>query len=211
MPDSLPIYHFTHIANLPNILEEGALLSDSLVRKTRKLKVEVGDREVKSRRRLMRVKCAPGGCPADYVPFYFAPRSPMLYVINRGNVPEYKDGQDSLVYLVGRVDHTVTSGIPWVFTDGNCAKDVTEYFNDISRLEDSVDWPLMKEMIWRDTAEDPDRMRRRMAEFLVHERFPIELLVGIATKSNQIKTDVDKILEEYGKSIYTAARSNWYY
>jgi hypothetical protein len=38
----------------------------------------------------------------------------------------------------------------------------------------------MKERIWRNTPEDPDRVRRRMAEFLVHETIPLQLIGQVA-------------------------------
>ena len=76
--------HFTHVDNLRQILADGVLYSDVLVGS--RLRTEVGDRQIKADRRRYPVTCEPGGYPADYVPFYFAPRSPMLYRIARGGV-----------------------------------------------------------------------------------------------------------------------------
>ncbi|MFC3980774.1 type II toxin-antitoxin system toxin DNA ADP-ribosyl transferase DarT [Streptosporangium jomthongense] len=205
------IYHFTHVKNLPRILKEGALLSDSLVQAGQKLTVEVGDLHVKKQRRSMKVTLPPGGCPADYVPFYFAPRSPMLYVINKGGVEQYREGQEPLIYLVSSVDRIVSEQLDWVFTDGNCASGITEYFNDLENLKQAVDWPLMGSMIWKNTAEDPDRMRRRMAEFLVHRQVPRNCLLGIATKTKEIEKEVKEIFQKRNESIYVDTRSNWYY
>jgi ssDNA thymidine ADP-ribosyltransferase, DarT len=83
--------HFTHIDNLPQILTTGALSAD--VNVGGRLVREVGDRTIKAARRCYVVPCGPGGHPADYVPFYFAPRSPMLYRIACGGVEHYQDGQ----------------------------------------------------------------------------------------------------------------------
>jgi hypothetical protein len=49
--------------------------------------VDIGDTSIKSRRARIEVRCRPGGKVCDYVPFYFAPRSPMLFSIQCGNVP----------------------------------------------------------------------------------------------------------------------------
>jgi ssDNA thymidine ADP-ribosyltransferase, DarT len=133
------LYHFTHVPNLPSIVGRGALLSDTHVSSEGRLRVEVGDRNVKARRRSMVVPVGPGGAPADYVPFYFAARSPMLYVIARGRVPEYQDGQSPLVYLVTDIETIVRMRLPNVFSDGNCASAFTEYFDSLDRL-DMVDW-----------------------------------------------------------------------
>jgi hypothetical protein len=47
------------------------------------------------------VKCHPGTCVGEYVPFYFCPRSVMLYVINKGNHLDlqFRDGQSGIVHL----------------------------------------------------------------------------------------------------------------
>ena len=83
--------HFTHVENLPGILTAGCLQSDSLVDRSSALRVEAGDLAVKARRKERHVPLAPFGRVADYVPFYFAPRSPMLLTLARGNVPRYSD------------------------------------------------------------------------------------------------------------------------
>ena len=78
------IYHFTDVANLPAILAAGELRCHRMAANA----VDVGDPSIKSRRALIDVKCGPGGKVCDYVPFYYAPRSPMLYSIMCGNVPD---------------------------------------------------------------------------------------------------------------------------
>src|SRR5689334_2142065 len=94
-PEDRRILHFTHLRHLPTILSEGALYADSVV--GARLTHEVGDRGIKANRRELEVTCGPGGHPCDYVPFYFAPRSPMLFKIAIGGVPHYQEGQDPLV------------------------------------------------------------------------------------------------------------------
>jgi hypothetical protein len=74
-----------------------------------------------------------------------------------------------------------------------------------------VDWPLMKKTMWNSTLEDPDRMRRRMAEFLVHERLPLELLAGIGVHSHRVRDSVVSLADEMGKNVKTAVRPAWYF
>lgn len=83
------IMHFTHVQNLPGILAAGCLHADNQVDRRSALTVEAADLEIKSSRRAIRIGLAPFGCVADYVPFYFAPRSPMLYKLAKGGVPTY--------------------------------------------------------------------------------------------------------------------------
>jgi ssDNA thymidine ADP-ribosyltransferase, DarT len=47
------------------------------------------------------VPLAPYGCVADYVPCYFAPRSPMLYKLHKGGVPNYSGGHVPVVAKPG--------------------------------------------------------------------------------------------------------------
>lgn len=98
-PVPTPIVHFTRVEHLATIIR-GGLLSDSRAQQSGMLQVEVGHPDIKERRRRRPVPAAAGGVVADYVPFYFAPRSPMLYVIERGNVPTYDQGCDRIIYLV---------------------------------------------------------------------------------------------------------------
>lgn len=64
-------------------------------------KTRLNDREV---------KCHPGTMVGEYVPFYFAPRSVMLYLLHRGNHLEvdYSGGQRPLVHLEADLRATVT-------------------------------------------------------------------------------------------------------
>src|ERR1051326_1675326 len=111
--------------------------------------------------------CPKGGTLADYVPFYFAPRSPMLFAIYRGQVQGYVGTQQNVVHLSSSVEVVIQKAKAFVFTDGHAEMDFSEFFMDIAHL-DRVDWKIMQEQHWHDTNEDGDRKRRRQAEFLVH-------------------------------------------
>ena len=96
------IMHFTHVSNLSGIFAGRCLLADSFVDRSFALQVEAADLEIKTVRKSMLVPLAPYGCVADYVPFYFAPRSPMLYKLHKGGVPNYTGGQDPMPALLRR-------------------------------------------------------------------------------------------------------------
>jgi ssDNA thymidine ADP-ribosyltransferase, DarT len=209
------VYHFTHLDNLPALLREGALLADVDLPRSL-LATDVGDPGVKSARRRRRVPIAPGGVVADYVPFYFAPRSPMLYRIacdHRDQVPNrYDAGEDPLVYLVSSIDRIAASGAAWLATDGNAAAAVSHFTRAVDRLPTFIDWPLMTERIWANDTADPDRQRRRMAELLVHRRLSLSALAGFATKTTETRRRVRTGLAAAGRTgDYVAVRPDWYY
>ncbi len=207
------LYHFTHIDNLPSILAAGALACD---RAADRLVSDVGDQDVKSLRRSKELPPPSEGVVADYVPFYFAARSPMLYRIacdHRDSIPgRYPGGEEPLVYLVTSIETVLKAGLTWVASDGNCASAVTTYTSDASALDSHVDWPLMRQAMWNNTPTDPDRMRRRMAEFLVHRALPVDLLLGMAVMTRTTESGVRGILDQAGKSdMHVAVRPAWYY
>jgi hypothetical protein len=201
--------HFTHSDNLPQIIAEGALCPDAHV--GGRLIREVGDRSIKAARRTNDVTCAPGGHPADYVPFYFAPRSPMLYRIARSGVDHYQDGQTPLIYLVSTIGNVIRSGLPWVASTGNCGAVTTEYFNDPGLLDTKIDWDLQDATMWSDTAEDPYRATRRAAEFLVHERLPWQLIRWVVTRTPATASTVRSTLTAAGLFQTVVVRPRWYY
>jgi hypothetical protein len=203
--------HFTHFRNLRGILEAGCLQADSIVDRGTALLVEAADLGIKSSRREIRIILAPYGCVADYVPFYFAPRSPMLFKLARGGVPTYTEGQDPLIYFVTTVEAVVQAGLRYLFSDGNCAAAVTQVSGDLARLESMVDWEVMRARMWSNTAEDGDRMRRRMAEFLVHDRVPLRCMAGIAVRTEGMRAQVEETLNAYGVTLPVQVRPDWYY
>ncbi|MEK4253339.1 DarT ssDNA thymidine ADP-ribosyltransferase family protein [Ureibacillus sp. FSL K6-2830] len=52
----------------------------------------------------------------------------------------------------------------------------------------------MKELYWADTEEDPDRKRRRQAEFLVHRQVPTDLFTVFAVIDEEMKDKVKDLL-----------------
>ncbi len=214
-PDRALLYHFTHVNNLPSILRSGCLVADTAASEAG-LVTDVGDREVKANRRVRTVPLPPGGVVADYVPFYFAPRSPMMYRIacdhRDGVAGRYCGGDQALVYLMTSLDRLVPAGVAWVFADGNAASTVSDFSGSPDALHDMIDWSVMAAQYWHNTVEDPDRQRRRMAEILVHREFPVELLTGIATATMSQERDVKRVLAAYGlDNLYVAVRPSWYY
>lgn len=149
------------------------MVSDAAAHESGLLTTEVGQLNIKDRRRQQSVPVPPGGTVSDYVPFYFASRSPMMSSIARGNVPSYQGGTARLIYLLTTLDHLTDLGHQVVLTDRNAAMKVAAYraFDPADPVDDGfVDWPLMKERYWANTPEDPQRRERRMAEALVHKR-----------------------------------------
>ena len=161
------LFHITHLSNLASIARDG-LWCDNEMAASASAPREIGNLAIKEQRRRRPVPLPPGGSVADYVPFYFAARSPMLYAIHKGAVSSYQGGQKKIVYLVSSIDTIIEHGLQFVFTDRNAALGHARYGGDPAVLADYVDWRLMEARMWNNTSSEPDRMERRMAELLVH-------------------------------------------
>jgi hypothetical protein len=72
-----PIFHITSILNLDSILKCSKLLALNYLREI-DFK-SIANNDVQGRRSQISINHPPYGTLHDYVPFYFAPRSPMLY------------------------------------------------------------------------------------------------------------------------------------
>jgi len=208
------ILHFTHIDNLHVIVESGELVCDVHARQGL-ARIDVGDPEIKGSRRGRAIPVGPGGHVGDYVPFYFAPRSPMMYRIacdHRESAAErYTDGDRPLVYLATTVGAVIDAGLEWVATDGNAATATTEFSSDLTRLDAMIDWPLMSATLWNNTPADPDRQRRRMAEFLVHGRVPLEVIRRVATYDDRNAARARADLAGHSLDSRILVRPTWYY
>ncbi|MDZ7725941.1 MAG: DUF4433 domain-containing protein [candidate division KSB1 bacterium] len=124
----------THIDNLESIIKENGLWSDS-ERIRRNLSYnKIGYQHIKDRRMRRKVNVGRGGCLGDYVPFYFAPRSPMLYTINKGNVPDYQDGQEPIIHLVSNIDLVIFQNSQFVYTDRHAELSHAEYSNNLDAI-----------------------------------------------------------------------------
>ena len=135
-----PIYHITHVQNLSSILERGGLLSDAKTEQSGIESVGIAHQHIKQRRARRSVPVCRRGTLADYVPFYFAPRSPMLYAIHRGAVEGYDDGQRSILHLTSTAELVVQSGLPFAFTEGHAEIAFSEFFDDLESLK--IGYPL---------------------------------------------------------------------
>lgn len=211
-----PIYHMTHIENVPQILAEGGLVCDADAARRKLCKQSIAHAELKERRatrpveKLFFGQIAAGGVLADYVPFYFTKRSPMLYAIKGGYVEHFKGRQSDVVYLVSSAEAVAESKLIWCFTNGHAVEGVTEFYDDLSNLK-KVDWEVIRDWSWKNTLADLDRKRRKQAEFLVHKRFPWELISSIGVL-NRAKADLmAKLLAKSGHCPSVTVEPEWYY
>lgn len=199
----------THIKNLESILRADRLFCDAIAADLQACSIAYG--HLKVRRANKRVPVPPYGTLADYVPFYFAPRSPMLYAIHTGFV-ESSLTQHEIVYIVSSVELVQQRGKAFVFTDGHPLSPITRFSNNLSDLDTFVDWEVMNSRYWHDRPEYPDRRRKRQAEFLVHKELECELILEIGVYGSAMLQTVAEVVDQVSlRPIPIEVRRNWYY
>ena len=200
------LYHITHVNNLRSILQNDGLLAQVIVQKNQQSYKDVANAEIPSRRSHTRIPIGPCGSLHDYVPFYFASRSPMLYsVCNQGGIP-----QDEMIYFMTDTDTIQRLALPFVFTDAHAIMRFTNFYDDLANL-DKVDWEVMNAFVWRDDNDHPNRKSKRQAEFLIHEKVPIAACIGLAVKNERVKVQVQEILKDVNIRLPIGIRGNFYF
>jgi hypothetical protein len=207
-----PIYHITHVSNLEQIIRAQGLWCDAERARQRFDPVGIAYQSLKKRRSRTPVPVAAGGTLDDYVPFYFANRSPMLYAIHTGQVEGYIEGQQRVIYLVSTVEKVVEGDQRWAFTDGHPVEGMTKFFDRLDDL-DKVDWSVIEDWRWKNIATDPDRKRRKQAEFLVHGFVPWDRLDRIGVASEAMARQVRQVLHNAAIEHRPAVviEPKWYY
>jgi hypothetical protein len=168
--DSILLYRMTHIENIPHILKYGIthISSDS----SNKKYVPIGDGSLINARKGFKI--SKGKILGEYIPFYFGPRMPMLYVMQQGYNMVKKVSPGDIVYCVTSIDSIRKADLEFVFTDGHAVDGFTDFFEakDLKRIDKIIDWSAVRVKYWK-KEDDLDLKRRKEAEFLVKGDIPV--------------------------------------
>ena len=202
------IFRITHFKNLPFILRNGLHCPNSGVRDPDF--VSIGFPTLVEFRKDTPVPVGPRGCLADYVPFYFWYKSPMLYVIHMSNDPEViRTEQEEIVYIASSFEELEKCGCDFVFTDRHAKLDYANFFTNPSDV-DKLDWDVIKGSKWA-RKYGSDRMEIKQAECLVHNHVPVEAVLGIAVMNSRMEATVNKIISDASMEIQVKIKPNFYY
>ncbi len=212
-PNRPKLYHITHVDNLRAISEEGELLSDREMIQRGGPSQTIGMSDIKRRRvEKIEVSCHPGTKVGDFVPFYFCPRSVMLYVIHRKNHPEltYRGGQGPIVHLEADlwkvIEWADAAKRRWAFSLSNAGAFYTEFRASRNEL-DQLDWPAIASTDFRNR----EVQEHKQAEFLLHGRFPFALVERIGVLSPRTWSQASRALVGASHRPAIDKRPDWYF
>ena len=224
MPRPIPtrIFHITAISNLVGVCAAGALRSKNVLQMNDVGVTSIAHQTIQVSRAAKRVTTGLGGTLHDYVPFYFAPRSPMLYAIDGGKVAGCILKQDEIVHVESTVESVVQAKLPYVIYPMNAALAFsTDCFDIIDGL-DQINWALFFESpqlagyckyFHSDSRSEKyaQRMETRQAEFLVHRSFPLSIVTRIGVANTQRQREVVNILDASGVNLDVEVQRDWYF
>ena len=215
------IYHIVHMDQLSSIIADGHLWCDAQIARREVARLGTGSTiglsSIKQRRlNELQLTSHPSLYVGQCVPFYFCPRSVMLYVISRADHSElaYHGGQRPIIHFEADVHRSVAwadgNGYRWAFTLSNAG---AHYFEDRSNLArlDEIDWDAVRANRWAGEGIHPSVKEGRQAEFLAEQSFPRELVSRIGVRSPQIRERVADILPEAGHQPRVEIMPGWYY
>jgi hypothetical protein len=212
-PPQPKIYHITHMSNLHRIIASGGLVSDAIVRAQGGPEIAIGMSDIKRRRMdELPVHCHPGTMVGDYVPFYFCPRSIMLYVIHCANKPElsYRGGQTPIVHLEADLMQVIRladkNDRQWAFSLANAGTRYVRFRNQIAELSE-LNWTAIAAADFRPA----DVREGKQAEFLVYGFFPWTLVERIGVYSRSIAQRVHDTLRDAPYRPSVEIKSSWYF
>jgi len=211
VPMQPKIYHIMHVDRLPSIVADGYLWCDAEIVRRTPPGTTIGMNSIKQRRlneltlsshRDLHV----GAC----VPFYFCPRSIMLYLIYQANHPEltYRGGQGPIIHLEADLRTSVVwaeqNDRRWAFTLSNAGSRFFEDRCDLKRLHE-IDWTAVQASNWQSCKEG------KQAEFLLEYSFPWHLVERIGVHSRAIYQRAANALPAGGHRPQVEIRPEWYY
>lgn len=168
------VFRMTHIDNIPYIAECGFAHKDSV--KASADYIPIGDMSMIDAR--SRKIVVDGYSLDEFIPFYFGPRSPMLYEIQHGFNNVKKRGADEIVYCVVRLDTIREAKQRFYFTDGHAMNAITSFYgmNRIGEIDSIISCDDVFAQYWKN--DDPDLKRRKEAELLLLDELPPEMIAG---------------------------------
>jgi hypothetical protein len=174
--------------------------------------VPIGKEDIKSNRLSRPVKCHPPDVVGEYVPFYFCPRSIMLYIFYMDNLPglTYHGGQGPIVHLEFNVDEVIKGAneadVRWAFTNANAAAHYARFCCQVDELE-IIDW----EAVANNDFSGQRVKEAKQSEFLVKDMVPWEFVERIGVHSEEVGEQAREALGSADHQPPVSRRRGWYF
>lgn len=215
--NNIKTYHIIHIDRFASVLSDGFLYCDAEMLQKQTKGPTIGISNIKERRLVHPLASFPELTVGQCVPFYFCPRSVMLYVIKCQNHPDlaYLNGQDDIIHLVFDLqkilDWAMNNKLKTCYTTSNAGSKYFDDYSDFSKIIDLIDWHSVNATHWAGNGIENYVKEHKQAEFLVENKISINLLECVGVYNLQNYKKVNTILNKYGVSAKVGQKPDWYY
>lgn len=190
-----------HIKNIPHILEHGITHRNS--EQANKNYIPIGDSSLIASRSEWKIPGTEFNL-GDFIPFYFGPRTPMLYEIQYGYNNVVRVEPAEIVYCIISIQDVIDNSLEGFFTDGH-AKNVLTTFYRNDRLSDIIQLVSRKDVFERNWGPQYDNTgetkRKKSAELLLKNDIGPEFIKWFVVYNKEAKAtllsygiDEEKIL-----------------
>ncbi len=207
-PQKARLFRIVHVDCVPWILDHGIHCRSSATQDPNY--INIGNPELIDKRSRRVVPVPPGGVLSDYVPFYFTPRSIMMYNIHTGHQGIVRRENREIAILVTSVERVLATGATFRFTNQHAYPPETEFFSDRAQL-DRIDWRILNARLFRKDDSDPGRALRYQAEGLVHRHVPVSALIGIACYDDAITAKLQGEVKKRGLELAVKTTPHLYF
>lgn len=200
-------FRITHVNNVRWIAQNGLHCPNSLSKDANFL--PIGNADLINKRSSRQVPIPPSGTLSDYVPFYFTPKSMMMFNIKTGyNVQ--KRSNEEIAIVVTSVPQLVSDKVPFIFTDRHAYTQFTQFTSDTSKLSE-LPWDLWRSVDFKRNNDDLGKTDRYQAELLVHARLPVTSILGVAGCDTSCRDQISAILSGTPLEGKAYAMPSWYF
>jgi len=157
--------------------------------------INIGHRQLITDRQDYPVPIKDAGNLGDYIPFYFAGHSPMLYLIKNGYQGVEARRQEDIVFILCDFDKIKVQSLPFIFTDRNAKLKLAKYYTHELDF-DQLDWEIIKSKQWNNDLNNLSRQDYKQAEFLVRDHLPVECIHRLVVKTEKRKLHLDTLIAD---------------
>lgn len=211
VPQNPKIFHIVHVDRLASIIQSGGLLCDAAVAAKQLAGTTIGMERIKQRRLTeLTLNSHPGLFVGQCVPFYFCPRSIMLYLMERSNNPDltYQGGQSPIIHLQADLHKTVQwaekKNLRWAFTLGNAGSRHFEDRANVGQLHE-LPWNEIQTHHWQQCKDE------KQSEFLVEKGVAWSLIECIGVLDQRRYDLVAQAVSASAHAPQISIEKSWYY
>ena len=184
VPENIWLFRMVHWQNVEHILKHGMCCKGHELEDPNY--INIGHRQLIADRHDYPIPISDAGTLGQYVPFYFAGHSPMLYLIQHGYAGVTQRSQEDIVFIAVSFQKVKDYQLEFVFSDRNAKISLANFYNDETGFE-KLNWDVIQNRDWANTEEDFERKDLKQAEFLIRSFVPVKCIAYLIVKTEARK------------------------